>query len=211
MKTYLIRIYTKYFLFCFDYKRIMSKFVANFVFMSIINVKDKQFATFLREDEILKEIHRVASDINNDMKGTDNVLFLCMLNGAFMFASDLMKKIDFPCEISFVKFSSYSGTSSTGKVKEVVGLNTSIKGRTVIIVEDIVESGLTMKALLENLRNKGAKELRVATMLLKPNKLEVDLKLDYVGFNIPDDFIVGYGLDYDGFGRNLSDIYTLVE
>ena len=128
-----------------------------------------------------------------------------------MFTADLMKHLTIPCEISFVKLASYAGTASTGKVKEQVGLNEDISGRTVVIVEDIVDTGLTMQRLLETLKARNPKEIRIATLLVKPDKLQVDLDINYVAMNIPNDFIVGYGLDYDGFGRNYRDIYTVVE
>ena len=127
-----------------------------------------------------------------------------------MFTADLMKRISLPCEISFVKLASYAETSSTGKVKELVGLNENIVGRTVVIVEDIIDTGFTMQRLVETLRSKNPKDIRIATLLVKPDKLQVKLDIDYVAMNIPNDFIVGYGLDYDGKGRNYRDIYTVV-
>lgn len=177
--------------------------------MNTIQIKDKSFTTFIKEEKILKEVARVADEINRDLNGTQP-LFLSVLNGSFMFTSDLMKFINIPCEISFVKLASYQGTSSTGKVKELVGLNEDITGRTVVIVEDIVDTGFTMERLLETLRARNPKEIRIATLLVKPDKLKVNLDIDYVAMNIPNDFIVGYGLDYDGFGRNYRDIYTVV-
>ena len=137
-------------------------------------------------------------------------LFLSVLNGSFMFTADLMKRVNIPCEISFVKLASYQGTSSTGKVKELVGLNEDIEGRTVVIVEDIIDTGFTMERLVETLRARNPKDIRIATLLVKPDKLQVKLDIDYVAMNIPNDFIVGYGLDYDGKGRNYRDIYTVV-
>ena len=134
-----------------------------------------------------------------------------MLNGSFVFAADLMREITVPCEISFVKMSSYQGTSSTGKVKQLLGLNEDIKGRTVIIVEDIVESGLTLKTLLETLKEKEPADVQICTLLFKPDCLQVPLDIKYVAMEIPNDFILGYGLDYDQQGRNLRDIYTVVE
>lgn len=178
--------------------------------MSTIQIKDKRFTTFIPEEKIMKEVARVADEINRDLKGC-NPLFVSVLNGSFMFTADLMKHLDIPCEISFVKLASYEGTSSTGKVKELVGLNNDIEGRSVVIVEDIIDTGLTMQRLMETLRARNPKELRVATLLVKPDKLKVDLNIDYVAMNIPNDFIVGYGLDYDGLGRNYRDIYTVTE
>lgn len=178
--------------------------------MNTIQIKDKQFKTFISEASILKEVTRVSGEINADLAG-DNPLFISVLNGSFMFTADLMKRLTIPCEISFVKLASYEGTSSTGKVKELVGLNENITGRTVVIVEDIVDTGLTMQRLIETLRAQHPKEIRIATLLLKPDKLKVDLDIRYVAMRIPNDFIVGYGLDYEGLGRNYRDIYSVVE
>ena len=177
--------------------------------MSTIQIKDKSFTTFITEEEILKEVSRVADEISRDLEGTEP-LFLSVLNGSFMFTADLMKRVNIPCEISFVKLASYQGTSSTGKVKELVGLNEDIEGRTVVIVEDIIDTGFTMERLVETLRARNPKDIRIATLLVKPDKLQVKLDIDYVAMNIPNDFIVGYGIDYDGKGRNYRDIYTVV-
>ena len=178
--------------------------------MSVIQIKDKRFETFIPEERILREVERVAHEISSDLKGCDP-LFVSVLNGSFMFTADLMKRLDMPCEISFVKLASYEGTASTGKVKELVGLNEDIAGRTVVVVEDIVDTGITMQRLIETLRARGPKEVRIATLLLKPDKLQVELDVNYVAMRIPADFIVGYGLDYDGFGRNYPDIYKVTD
>ena len=178
--------------------------------MSIVKIHDKTFKTSLPENEILKHVKAVADRINKDMTGK-NPLFLAVLNGSFVFAADLMRMITIPCEISFVKLASYQGTMSTGKIKEVFGINEDITGRTVIIVEDIVESGLTMKRMLESLGTRNPESIHICTLLLKPEKLTVDLNIEYAAIKIPNDFIVGYGLDYNQQGRNLRDIYTLVE
>ena len=178
--------------------------------MDTIQIKDKRFRTFITENEILKQVARVADEINRDL-ADENPLFVSVLNGSFMFTSDLMKHLNMPCELSFVKLASYEGTSSTGKVKELVGLNNDITGRTVGIVEDIVDTGFTMERLIETLRQRNPKDIRIATLLVKPDKLQVKLDIHYVAMNIPNDFIVGYGLDYDGLGRNYRDIYTVVE
>ena len=178
--------------------------------MSVIQIKDKRFKTFIPEEQIMKEVARVADEINRDLPGT-NPLFISVLYGAFMFTADLMKHLTMPCEVSFVKLASYEGTSSTGKVKELVGLGDDITGRTEAIVEDIVDTGLTMKQLVETLRARGPKDIKIATLLVKPDKLKVELDINYVAMNIPNDFIVGYGLDYDGLGRNYRDIYTVIE
>ena len=178
--------------------------------MNTIKVKDKEFAVSIPEEKILAEVERLAACLNRDLAGK-NPLFLCVLNGSFMFAADLFRRIDIPAEISFVKLSSYQGTASTGKVKELVGLAEDITGRTVVVVEDIVDTGYTMKGLLADLVSRGPEAVHVCTLLLKPDKLKVPLDIKYVALEIPNDFIVGYGLDYDGYGRNLRDIYTVVD
>lgn len=178
--------------------------------MAIIQIKDKKFRTSIPEAEILRSIKAVAEQINKDMAGK-NPLFLAVLNGSFIFAADLMRMITIPCEISFVKLASYQGTTSTGTIKEVIGINEDILGRTVIILEDIVESGLTMKRMLETLGTRGPKSIHMCTLLLKPDRLQLPLHVDYAALRIPNDFILGYGLDYDQQGRNLRDIYTLIE
>lgn len=178
--------------------------------MSVIHVKGKTFKTFIPEEEILKRIRVVADRINHDMEGK-NPLFLAILNGSFVFAADLLRMINIPCEISFVKLASYEGTASTGEIKEVVGINTDLRGRTVIVVEDIVETGNTLRHLVEMLRNQHTESVKVCSLLLKPECMRVPLDIDYVVMEIPNDFILGYGLDYDQQGRNLRDIYTIVE
>ena len=178
--------------------------------MSIIKVKDKTFKTFIPEDEIQRRVKAVAEKINKDLDGR-NPLFLAVLNGSFMFAADLMRYITIPCEISFVKLASYQGTTSTGRVKEIIGINEELQGRTVVIVEDIVDTGKTMKRMLESLGTRNPESLHICTLLVKPNKLEENRDIEYAAMEIPNDFIVGYGLDYDQQGRNLRDIYTVVE
>ena len=178
--------------------------------MSIVKIKDKTFKTSIPEVEIQQRVKEVADHINRDM-ADKNPLLLAVLNGSFMFAADLMKNITIPCEISFVKLASYQGTQSTGEVKEVIGINEDLAGRTVIIVEDIVESGLTIQRMLDSLGTRNPDSIDVCTLLLKPDRLKVDLDIKYVAFSIPNDFILGYGLDYDQQGRNLRDIYTVVE
>lgn len=177
--------------------------------MEIIQIHDKQFALTIEEADILKAVKRVGEEINNDLSGT-NPLFICVLNGAFMFASDLIKVVNFPCEITFIKLSSYEGIYTTGSVKEVIGLNESVVDRHVVVVEDIVDTGITMEKIIASLKIKGAKSIKVVTFLQKPDALLRDISVDYVAMKIPNDFIVGYGLDYDGYGRNLKDIYTVI-
>ena len=178
--------------------------------MSIVKIKDKKFKTSIPEKEILKKVKAVADRINHDM-ADKNPLLLAVLNGSFVFAADLMRHITIPCEISFVKLESYEGTVSTGKVVEVMGLNEDITGRDVIIVEDIVDTGKTMERMLDTLGTRNPNSLHICTLLLKPEKLKIPLNIEYAAMEIPNDFIVGYGLDYDQEGRNLRDIYTLVE
>jgi hypoxanthine phosphoribosyltransferase len=176
--------------------------------MAEVILKDKKFELFILEEVILKEIERVASDINRDMQGKE-IFFICVLNGAFMFASDLMKRIDLPCEIGFIRLKSYQGTKTDGKIKEIHGLAENLENRHVVIVEDIIDTGHTMYYLLNQIKEKNPASVKIATLLFKPNALRADVKPDYAAIEIPDDFIVGYGLDYDGYGRNLRDIYKI--
>ena len=177
--------------------------------MSIVKIKDKTFETSISEDVIKERVKEVAQQLSKDMEGK-NPLLLGVLNGSFIFAADLMREMTIPCEISFVKLASYQGTTSTGKVHEVLGINEDLTGRTVIIVEDIVESGLTMKQMIESLGTRHPASVHICTLFVKPEKLKVDLTIDYAAFSIPNDFIVGYGLDYDQQGRGLKEIYSLV-
>ncbi len=177
--------------------------------MKKIKVNNKEFSLFLSAQDIEEKIAQVAKCINQDLDGK-NPLFLAVLNGSFMFASDLMKKIEIPSQISFIKLASYEGMQSGGKVKEVFGLSEKIDGRVVVIVEDIVDSGRTMQQLLASLETRNPAEIKLATFLFKPTSLQCDIKPDYVAFEIPDSFVVGYGLDYDGFGRNYPEVYSLI-
>ena len=178
--------------------------------MDLLTVKDKQFALSLSEERIRQRVAETAAQISEELSGK-NPIFLAVLNGSFVFAADIMRGITTPCEVNFVRFSSYDGMNSTGTVKELLGLNQSLKGRTVVVVEDIIDSGLTMQELLVYLQKFEPAELKVASLLVKPGNLQVKLNVDYTCFEIPNDFIVGYGLDYDGYGRNLPAIYTVVE
>jgi len=178
--------------------------------MSAITIKDRKFLLSITEEKIQEAVKKVAEEINRDL-ADKNPLFICVLNGAFMFAGDLMKHVNIPCEITFIKLSSYDGLYTTGAVKEVMGLNESVVDRNVVVVEDIVDTGITMEKILSSLKAKGANEIKVATFLQKPDALQRDIQIDYIAMKIPNDFIVGYGLDYDGYGRNLKDIYTVVE
>ena len=177
--------------------------------MSVVKIKDKTFKTSIPEKEIKARIQAVADRINHDL-ADKNPLFLAVLNGAFVFAADLMRMITIPCEISFVKLASYQGTTSTGKITEVMGINEDLTDRTIVIIEDIVDTGLTMKRMIESLGTRHPASVHICSLLVKPEKLQVDLNIEYAAMEIPNDFIVGYGLDYDQQGRNLPDIYTLV-
>ena len=178
--------------------------------MKKVRILDKDFELFIEAATIQERIKRVAAEINNDLKNKDPI-FIAVLNGSFMFAGDLMKEVSIPCEITFVRIASYKGMSTTKDLKEVLGLNEDIKGRTVVIVEDIVDTGHTIERLIQQFTALEPKEIKIATLLFKPKALIKDVKPDYVALEIPNDFIVGYGLDYDGFGRNLQDIYKIKE
>ena len=178
--------------------------------MDTIKILDKTFKTFIPESEIQKRVAAVAEKINHDMAGK-NPLLLAVLNGSFIFAADLIRYLTIPCEISFVKLASYQGTTSTGKIKEIIGINENLENRDVIIVEDIVDTGNTMKRMLETLGTRNPRSLHICTLLVKPGKLQVPLNIEYCAMEIPNDFIVGYGLDYDQQGRNLRDSYTVAE
>ena len=178
--------------------------------MISIKIKDKTFRVSIPEAQIKARVKELAQQMSRDLEGK-NPLFLGVLNGAFIFAADLMREMTIPCEISFVKLASYQGTTSTGTIKEVIGINEDLTGRTVVIVEDIVESGLTIKRMMDQLGTRNPASVQVCTLFFKPDRLKEDLKLDYVAFKIPNDFILGYGLDYDQAARGLKDIYTLEE
>jgi hypoxanthine phosphoribosyltransferase len=174
----------------------------------LVTLKDKLFKPYISSEEILKAVKKVADKINSDLAG-ESPVFLAVLNGSFMFASDLMKEIRVDCEISFVKLASYHGTTSSGTVSELIGLSQELSGRTVVIVEDIVDTGNTLEKLEEILKAKKVKSMKVAAAFFKPSAYTKTIKVDYVGLEIPNDFVVGYGLDYDGLGRNLKDVYVL--
>jgi hypoxanthine phosphoribosyltransferase len=175
----------------------------------MVKVKDKEFEISISSDDIQVAVQRMADEINRDYKDK-SPLFLAILNGSFVFAADLVRKITIPCEISFVKLSSYSGTSSTNEVREMIGLTEDISGRHVIILEDIVDSGITLDFLIQDLEKMNPADIKIACFTFKPDAFKKSFRIDYLGVSIPNDFIVGYGLDYDGFGRNLPDIYKIV-
>ncbi|MBN2697479.1 MAG: hypoxanthine phosphoribosyltransferase [Bacteroidales bacterium] len=174
-----------------------------------IKVHDKTFEIFIDESEIQKEVARIAGEINRDLADRDPV-FLGILNGAFMFASDLFKQMDFPVQISFLKLASYAGTSSTGTVKQLIGINMDLKDRVVVVIEDIVDTGVTLDTILRQLSGYQPEALIVATFLHKPEATIHKIPLDYVGIRIPNKFVIGYGLDYNGYGRNFKDLYAVV-
>lgn len=175
-----------------------------------IHLHDKDFKPFIPNERIEAAIDAVAEKINADYEGKDGVpVLLCVLNGSILFTAELMKRLDFDIDLMSIKLSSYQGTSSTGSVRTEMGLTGDVSGKEVIIVEDIVDTGRTIEALVDILKAKGASRVKVCTLLLKPEMYNKPIELDYVGMEIPDDFIVGFGLDYDGLGRNIKDIYVL--
>ena len=178
--------------------------------MEDVKVHDKTFRLSIPEKEILGAIDRMAEELYRDYSDKDPI-FIAVLNGAFIFASDLFKVLKFPCSISFIKLASYQGTSTTGNVKQLIGLNEDLTNREVIILEDIIDSGISMQNLLPQLNELNPVNIRIASLLFKPEAFKGNYPIDYIGLTIPNDFIVGYGLDYNGYGRNLKQIYTLVE
>ncbi|MBC6611666.1 hypoxanthine phosphoribosyltransferase [Hymenobacter sp. BT507] len=176
---------------------------------STISLHNKQFAPYLSAAELAQAIQQLATRLNQDYAGKQP-LFLSVLNGAFMFTADLLKCMTIDCEVTFIRVASYAGTASTGSVKEVLGLYEELADRHVIILEDIVDTGHTMRMLLDTIAAKNPASLEVATLFLKPECLQHELAVEYVGLSIPNDFIVGYGLDYDGLGRNYPDVYKAV-
>ncbi len=176
--------------------------------MSKVQIHDKTFKIKITSNEIKKAISDVAEQINKDLKDK-KPLFLAVLNGSFMFAADLMKKVNIDCEISFVKVASYEGTSTTGNIKQLIGLNESIKDRTIVILEDIVDTGNTIENIWNQLKQLGASDVKIATLLFKPEAYTKTLPIEYAAIVVPNDFLVGYGLDYNGYGRNLDAIYVL--
>lgn len=179
--------------------------------MSKIKLHDKEFETFIPYAKINETVKKLANQINNDLKGED-VLFICILNGSFMFTAELFKEIELDQpEVTFLKLSSYDGTDTTGQVKKLIGLNEPIKGRTIVVLEDIIDTGITIVEVMNILKEGQPKDVKIATFLFKPEKYKSKMPIDYVGIEIGNEFIVGFGLDYNQKGRNLKDIYKIVE
>ncbi len=178
--------------------------------MKEIQLLDRKFKISLPSQKIQEAISKLAIKINNDLKDKD-VIFMAILNGAFMFASDLYKQINFDSQITFLKLASYDGTTSSGKIKRLIGINEDIKDKVVVVIEDIVDTGNTMESILKQLKGYEPSEIKIATLLLKPEIFQNKYPVDYIGLEIPNEFIVGYGLDYNGYGRNLEDIYTVID
>ncbi len=178
--------------------------------MKSIKVHSREFVKFIDSSQIQEAVTKIAGRINSDLAGK-NPLFLVVLNGAFMFAADLLKQITIPCQVSFVKLSSYIGTSTTSAVRELIGLDEVLSGRTVVIVEDIIDTGITMGVTIDKLKKLEAAEVYIAALLFKPDAFRMNYEIDYLGLEIPNEFIVGYGLDYDQQGRNYPDIYKIID
>ncbi len=178
--------------------------------MQRIKVFDKDFELFLSSDNIQNRIKELAIEISDDLKDMDP-LFIGILNGSFMFAADLLKSLDFDARISFLKLASYHGASSTGKVKQLIGLNQDIRDLNIVILEDIVDTGKTLDTIVRQLNAYQPASFRIATLLYKPEACKEEIKPDYIGFTIPNEYFIGYGLDYEGYGRNYQDIYSLVK
>ena len=178
--------------------------------MKKVSLEDKNFRIFIESAKIQEAIDAVSFKINNDF-AKSNPIFVCVLNGSFMFASDLIKRFNHDCEVTFLKVASYEGTQSTGSIKELIGLNESISDRHVIIVEDIVDTGATLEAVVNELELLGPKSIQVSTLLYKPLAYKRTIPIDYAAIEVGNEFLVGYGLDYNGLGRNLEEIYIIEE
>ncbi|HNY14068.1 MAG TPA: hypoxanthine phosphoribosyltransferase [Bacteroidales bacterium] len=178
--------------------------------MKEITILDKRFREMIPGSEINSRLDELAKQINRDYENKD-VVFLGILNGAFLFAAELFKRINIKARISFVKLASYEGTKSSGSVKELIGWNEDIKGKPVVVIEDIVDTGHTLELVVGELKLRKVSDIKIATLLYKPKAYTKKIPLSYVGFEIPNDFVVGFGLDYDGYGRNLPSVYTLIK
>lgn len=178
--------------------------------MEKVKILDRDFVISIPRQIIQENVQKMADKMNKELRNKD-VIFMGILNGSFMFAADLFRKIDFNSQITFLKLASYQGTSSSGNIKRLIGINEDIKDKTVVIIEDIVDTGITLESIKKQLIGYEPAEIKIATFLFKPDAYKKDIPVDYIGMEIPNDFIVGYGLDYNGYGRNLEDIYTVVD
>jgi len=178
--------------------------------MNEVTILDKKFRELISEQTIKKRIDEIALQINRDFTGSE-IIFVGILNGAFMFAADLFRKIDLNARITFVKLASYQGISSSGSIKELIGWNEDLVNKKIIVVEDIVDTGATLERIVNELVIRNVAEIKITTMLLKPSSYTRDIPINYIGFEIPNKFVIGYGLDYNGFGRNLPSVYTLIK
>jgi len=178
--------------------------------MERIIINERPFKKYILETAIQERVAELAQTIDKDYNGK-NPLFIGVLNGGFIFAADLFKRLEFDCEITFIKLTSYKGMASTGNVNEVIGLDIDVRDREVIVLEDIIDTGKTLYEFRPRLLEQGAKSVKLASFLLKPDALEYDVQVDYIGFSVPNEFLIGYGLDFDQKGRNYRDIYQLDE
>lgn len=178
--------------------------------MSSVKIHDKFFDLYVGKEQIAEIVNTLATQIKNDL-GNEVPLFISILNGSFILTADLIRAYGSDCEISFVKLASYEKKQSTGKVNQLLGINEDLTGRTIVVLEDIIDTGNTLQKIYEILGNEPIKELKIATLFFKPDVFKKELTIDYIGMDIPDKFILGYGLDYDGLGRNLPDIYKLLK
>ncbi len=179
--------------------------------MERIKVHDKYFKMYMSNQQIEEAVQKVADKVNTDLKDVDTPIFLSVLNGSFMFTASLMQKINFQCDIVFIKLASYEGTESSGSVKQIMGLTKSVEGRTVVVVEDIVDTGGTVEELHKILKAAGAADIKICTLMYKPGSYSKDIPIDYAACEIPNDFILGFGLDYNQLGRQYKDIYVIDE
>lgn len=179
--------------------------------MKSIQLHDKHFVPFISKEKIDHYVEQLTQQMANDIEPDEVPIFIGILNGSFMFAADFVRKYPHDCHITFVKMASYEGVNSTGKIKHLVGINENLEGKTVVILEDIIDTGNTLSEIYDIFKDKNVKQLKIATLFFKPEVFKKDLHIDYIGKSIEDKFIVGYGLDYDGLGRNLPDIYKLKE
>lgn len=176
--------------------------------MKPIQIHDKNFEVYIERDKIQQAVSSLAQQLKKDLKG-ERPLFVSILNGAFIFAADFLRAFEDECEITFIKLASYEKTKSSGKVKQLLGINEDLTGRTIVVLEDIIDTGATLQEIYNILGEEKIKDLKIVSLFFKPEVFKKELHIDYVAFQIPDNFIVGYGLDYDGLGRNLPDIYKL--